>query len=91
MFPDDPTLIARGKVSTLNKERREQLERVQSVCNMIVTETQAVLKDCHATPPRDQSHLESLGKYLDNLYKARERLITVGLGLNEYQDQAWPK
>lgn len=91
MFPDDPTLIARGKVSTLNKERREQLERVQGICNMLVTETQATLRDCESKPPKDQSHLETLGKCLDNLYKARERLITIGLGLNEYQDQAWPK
>lgn len=91
MFPDEPTLIARGKVSTLNKERREQLERVQGICNMIVTEAQAVLKDCHAKPPVNQSHLENLGKCIDNLYKSRERLITVGLGLNEYEPEAWPK
>lgn len=91
MFPDDTILIARGKYSTLSNERHEQLKRVQEICNTIITASQGALKDCHEKPPVNKENLIVLGNCLSNFEKARERLITLALGMNELQQEAWPK
>ena len=91
MFPDDSILIARGKYSTLNKERREQMERVQKICTSIVTTSSQILKSCHERVPSNEGNLAELGKCLDNLAKANERLMTIGLGLDELEEEAWGK
>lgn len=89
MFPDDTVLIARGKYSTLNKERHEQIKRVQDVCRTIQGTVPLILTDSQEKPPVDGSHLEKLGKCFENLMSARERLITLSLGLNELEEEAW--
>ena len=91
MFPEDPILIARGKLSTLRKERREQLERVQKICTTGVSEFHAALRDCELKPPVSGIHIEILEKCLFNMRDARERLTTISLGMNELEEEAWPK
>jgi hypothetical protein len=91
MFPSDEILLARGKFSTLNKERRAQLERAQGICTMLVTTAHAALRDCEAKPPVNAGHTETIAKCLDNLKDAREKLITLCLGLAELEPEAWPK
>lgn len=91
MFPDDNVLIARGKYSTLNKERREQMERVQKIVTSMVTASSQVLKNCHERVPSNEAIFADLGKCMDNLFKANERLMTIGLGLNELEEEAWGK
>ncbi|HZR03867.1 MAG TPA: hypothetical protein VFA81_11905 [Burkholderiales bacterium] len=89
MFPPDEVLIARGKYTTLSKERREQLDRVRSVCTTLITNAQATLRDCEAKPPKDPSHLETMVKCLENLQSARERITTLCLGMQELEEEAW--
>lgn len=89
MFPADDILIARGKLSTLRKERREQLERVQGICTTLVTTAQAALRDCECKPPKEPQHLATLGKCLEHLHTSRERLIALSLGMNELEPEAW--
>jgi hypothetical protein len=91
MFPEDPILIARGKYSTLNKERHEQIKRVQDTCRTIQGAVTLILTDAQEKPPADGSHLELVGKCFENLKSARERLITLSLGLNELEEEAWGK
>jgi hypothetical protein len=91
VFPPDEVLLARGKYSTLSKERREQLERVQGICTTIVTASQAALRDCEARPPTNHGPIETMTSCLQNLEAARERLITLCVGLAELEEEAWPK
>ena len=91
MFPDDSILIARGKYSTLNKERREQMERVQKIVTTMVSTSSQVLKNCHERVPSNEACFVEIGKCLDNLVKANERLMTIGCGLNELESEAWGK
>lgn len=91
MFPPDDVLIARGKYSTLTKERREQLERVQSICSTMVTAAQAALRDCEARPPVNKGPIDTMTACLTNLQASRERIITLCAGLAELEDEAWPK
>lgn len=91
MFPSDEILIARGKYSTLNKERREQMERVQKIVTSMVSTSSKVLKNCHERIPANEACFSELGKCLDNLVKANERLLTIGAGLNELEPDAWGK
>lgn len=91
MFPSDEVLLARGKYSTLSHERREQLKRVQGICNTIVTAAHSALRDCEGRPPSNKTHIDTLAVCLKNLGDARERLITLGLGLQELEPDAWGK
>ena len=91
MFPADEILIARGKLSTLRKERKDQLERVQKICTTIVSEAHSALRDCEQKPPATGIHIEILENCIKNMKDAREKLITISLGMNELEDEAWPK
>ena len=91
MFPSDDILLARGKFSTLSHERHEQLKRVQDICTTLVTEAQASLRDCEQKPPKEAKHIQMIGKCLENLTSARERIIMLSLGMNELEPEAWPK
>jgi len=91
VFPDEPTLIARGKFSTLMKERKEQIKRVQDICRTMQGNVALLLKDCEKKPPEDLATLEMTMKCMDNLKAARERIITLSLGLIELEPDAWPK
>lgn len=91
MFPDEPTLIARGKYSTLSHEWHAQVKRVQDICRTIQGAVPLALADCQEKPPVDGSSLLTMGNCLENLNKARERLITLSVGMAELQPEAWPK
>lgn len=90
-YPDDATLIARGKLSTLNKERREQIERVQTIAKTIMHKANPLLADCQQKPPVDAEPIANLENCLKNAYKARERLIELCAEIAVLEPQAWPK
>jgi len=90
MFPSDEILLARGKYSTLSKERHEQIKRVQDICRTVQGTVPLILSDAQEKPPVE-NHLELLGKCIENLITSRERLITLSLGMNELEEEAWPK
>ena len=90
-YPDDATLIARGKYSTLTHERREQLRRVQAICSLIVTAAQGALRDCEAMPPEDLTHIMDLERCLLNLKDARGRIVELASEMVELKDKAWPQ
>jgi hypothetical protein len=91
MFPDDQTLIARGKYSTLSHERREQIKRVQDICRTIQATVPQILSDCQEEPPAESTHIPLLARCLENLTSARERIVTMCLGMAELKQEAWPK
>jgi precorrin-6B methylase 1 len=91
MFPDEPTLIARGKYSTLMKERKEQIKRVQEICRTIQGNATLILTDSQKKPPDDARALEETIRSMENLKAARERIVTLSLGLIELEPEAWPK
>lgn len=90
MFPDDATLIARGKYSTLVKERKEQIQRVQDICRTIQGNATLILSDSQKRPPEDARALEETIRCMENLKAAREKIITLSLGLIELEPAAWP-
>lgn len=91
MYPDDATLIARGKHSTLTKERRAQIRRVQDVCSTIVTAAQATLRDCEEMPPVNIKPIETIDRCIENLKDARVRLVELATNINDLRPQAWPE
>lgn len=90
MYPDEPTLIARGKYSTLGSDRRVQLERVQKICTSITTASYASLRDCELTPPTNAEHIQEIEKCLKNLIDARTKLVDLGKQMVELKPTAWP-
>lgn len=91
MFPSDEILIARGKYSTLNKERREQMERVQKISHTIMTLANQALGNCHDRIPDNDATFSEICKCIENFKKANELLQTIGAALNEYEPAAWGK
>lgn len=90
MYPDEATLVARGKYATLSHERREQLKRVQSICSFIVTAAQGALRDSEHMPPEDISHILDLERCLVNLKDARSRIVSLASEMVELKPFAWP-
>ena len=91
MYPDDLTLIARGKYSTLGKERRKQLERCQDACREIVTAAQAVLRDSEGMPPVNAGPLKIVETCLADLKNTREQLIQLCDAMIIIKPFAWPE
>lgn len=90
-FPDNDTLIARGKYSTLNKARREQLERVQLIGKTLMANANPLLRDCEAKPPTDPQPLALLEKCLKNAQDARTKLMEICAEMATLEPLAWPK
>lgn len=76
-FPCDAQLIARGKYSTLGRERRSQLSRAQKVCTTLMSSCSQALRDCEATPPVNGEPLRSLDTCLKNLTDCRDKLVEL--------------
>lgn len=90
MYPTDDILIARGKYSTLGRERREQLERAQKVCTTIMNNTQQIMRDCEAkNGPTNGEPLETILKCHANLVKARDRLVEIHAERESLKPLAW--
>lgn len=90
MFPDDATLIARGKYSTLGKERRVQLERVRvtasnlmSLCQQAMTGVQAEVADMKA--------IIDMQPRVDSLKDAGERIKVLSADMLALKPEAWPE
>lgn len=92
MFPADPILIARGKHATLSRERRAQIERVQGIVTMMVSEAHGVLRDCQRdkkAPPQEPQRIDMLIKCLENLQSARSKLVELCTDLQALHGEAW--
>ncbi len=90
-FPDDATLIARGKYSTLSKERRDQIDRVQGIAKTIMHLANPLLRDCESQPPEDPKPLKGLQDCLRNAETARNKLLEVCAQMEELKPTAWPE
>lgn len=90
-YPDDPTLIARGKQATLLKERREQVQRVQDICRTVQGNATLILNDCQKRPPEDERAIVESLKALENASKARTRIIELSNGIADLEEPAWGK
>jgi hypothetical protein len=91
MFPDDARLIAIGKYSVMSRERHDQLKRVQEVCRTIQATVPKILADFQEEPLVDEHYIPLLEKCVANLASAKERIITMCLGMAEIKPEAWPK
>lgn len=88
-FPEDSTLIARGKYATLSGERKAQLKRVQDICRTVQAQIVHVLRDCEVRPPVDSQPLQTIEKCIPNLKDARERIVNLSNELAELHSEAW--
>lgn len=89
MYPADDILIARGKYSTLSKERKEQIKRVQGICTTAITAAGQILGDCQAKRPTNMAAYESLAKCLENAISARDRIAVLCAEMAELEPKAW--
>ncbi len=90
MFPDDATLIARGKQTTLIKERREQIERVQTVCKYMQGQVALILQGVQKKPPEDVTEqIQIMNKSLENAFKAQVKIIELSTGIDQLETEAW--
>lgn len=90
-YPDDATLIERGKYATLSKERYAQIERVQKLSKVIMHHANPLLQDCQERPPVDASSLVVLEECVKNARSARDRLIEICNEQNKLKGAAWPE
>jgi hypothetical protein len=88
-YPSDDCLLARGKYSTLGKERRSQLERARKIANTIVLSASQVMRDCEQQPPVNGEHLNTIGKCLENLTKTRDALVEICGAMEAIKGEAW--
>lgn len=88
-YPDEETLVARGKYSTLNREWHEQVKRVQDACRTIQGKATLVLSDCQKKPPETVAPLAELDTCVKNVYKARERLYALSEEMKALEVRAW--
>lgn len=87
MFPDDSTLIARGKYSTLNHERREQIKRAQKIVETMQAKLYTLVQSIQTPEPAPD--LSELRTCLDNLQKASSLIEDLCMQMQELRDIAW--
>lgn len=90
-YPDDATLIARGKDATLKRERRQQLERVQNICTSMMTAAHAAMRDSEKMPPESAGPILEIERCLENLKDARGKIVNLAGEIIELREVAWPE
>lgn len=88
-YPDETILLARGKYSTLGRERKEQIERAHKICTTLMNSCAAALKDCQAAPPVNSGLLDAMKKCLENLETARDKITELDLERATLKPLAW--
>lgn len=88
MYPDDATLLARGKYSTLGKERRKQLERIQTTLSTVMHLCHQAMKGAQMDQP-DVSPIMQMGNCVENLEQAAERVAEYSELMAELKPGAW--
>lgn len=88
-YPDDSVLLARGKYSTLGKERRGQLERAQKICATLMSSCSQALRDCEQRPPVNGEPLKAIEKCLGNLAVCRDKLVEICTEMESLKGEAW--
>ena len=89
-FPEEQRLLALGKYYLLRRERRAQIERVQTIAKTIMHLANPLLKDCEEQPPADGVPLKGLQDCIRNAETAREKLIEVCKDMEAIRPEAWP-
>lgn len=88
-YPDDATLIARGKQATLKKERWEQITRVQNACRTLQGNATLILTDAQRKPPEDRELISETMRVLDNIDKAHSRIVELDADISALDGDAW--
>lgn len=88
MFPADDILIARGKYSTIGRERRKQLERVQTTCALVMSLCHQSLKGSQLDEP-DVSPINKMRECVENLEHAAGMIATFNSEMSEIKKVAW--
>lgn len=86
MYPADDVLIARGKYSTLNKERREQIKRAQKIAETVQAIVYKHVATMQTGAPCDFSELKLC---IDNLSKTASKLEELIGMMRDIETQAW--
>lgn len=88
-FPDDEILLARGKYSTLGRERREQLKRMAKIATTVMASCSQAMRDCEAIPPVTEEPLNTIGKCLGNFIDCRNKLVEICGDMEALKPMAW--
>ena len=88
-YPDEATLIARGKWATLGQERRSQIERVQKISKTVMHLANPFLGECQEEPIPENTVLETMQECLRHAEHARKRLIEITQERASIKQQAW--
>ncbi len=89
-FPDDPTLIARGKFSTLSGERRDHLKRVAKLSNTLQANLLAAIRGLEDRKDITH-HLTAMRACLANLEQSAERMKAIHEEQAALSMEAWGK
>lgn len=87
-FPDDATLIARGKYSTLSRERRKQIERIQTTAGTVMSMCSQILKGVQQETP-DLSTVGGIRKCVDNIEAAANAISELSAEMSTLKPDAW--
>lgn len=88
-YPDEATLIARGKWATLGRERYSLIRDMQAASKRIMHLANPMLDDAQEEPPVNDQPLKDLQGCLKGAEKIRERLLIVCNERASLKAQAW--
>lgn len=88
-FPDDPTLIARGKYSTLRAEREDQYKRVQKICTTMQNHLTLAILGIQERPTKNRISLDTIRACLGNFENAWNRVDELVEEMEALKPEAW--
>ncbi len=89
-FPDDLILLARGKYSTLGRERHDHLKRVAKLSNTLQQNLLAALRGLEDRKDITH-HVTAMRACLANLENSAERMKAIHGEQAELSMEAWGK
>ncbi len=88
-YPADETLLARGKYSTLGRERNEQIERIQKLSTTMMNCLTVALLGVQEAPTEKREFLTHLRTCLGNYENAWNRIDELNAERDALHGEAW--
>lgn len=89
VYPDNATLLARGKWATLGREKYALIRDAQTIGKKIMHLANPFLEDCQEELPADETPLKELHGCLKGAEKIRGRLVEIATERASLKAQAW--
>lgn len=90
-YPSDSVLLARGKLSTLIRERKEQVKRLAKIAETMQAHIYTITADCQTEAPSKRQLFDEISRCSQNMQATWDSIHELCAEIAALKPEAWPE